>query len=388
MQTASVPLQVRKGSEMDKSKRNREIDVLKGLTIIGVPLAHSGCPFADFFFLYTMSVFFGVSGYFFKDKYSNSIKAVLRFALKKIRRLWFPYFFWNTVFTLLNNEFIRLNIYTDNADIFNYVSGPYIGLHHYMDTVDILENIIKGIVFSGETQLGGALWFVRLLFTVSIVYCFTDWLLKKISAEHRLKMQLAVSAVLLAAGYYCSLTGWNYWGLGQSASMYWLYFSGNVLGENKDKIARLQNKHYIVIFIVSFSALLVLNKCGKVNLAFNYYVDPAYFLAVSFAGWGFLYSLSVFISETKLSGMMQYIGKNTLSVVILHFLAFKTVAYIVVKIYDLPPFCIAAFLNLYGERGLWWIAYTFVGIAVPIGLNAVYKKALSWASSFFAKKEC
>ena len=362
---------------MDKSIRNSEIDVMKGLLMIGVPLIHSGCPFADFLFLFFMSVFFIASGFHFKAQTSNSVKSVLRFAGKKLRRLWFPYFFWNTVFTLLNNEFIRLNIYTDNADIFNYVSGPYNVLHHYMGTVGILENIIRGFVFGGETQLGGALWFLRILFTVSVAYCIIDWLLKKISAEHRLKMQLAVSAVLLAAGYYCALTGWNYWGLGQSASMYCLYFSGNVLGENKDKIARLQNKHYIVIFIVSFSALLVLNKCGKVNLAFNYYVDPAYFLAVSFAGWGFLYSLSVFISETKLSGMMQLIGKNTLSVVILHFLAFKLVAYTVAEIYELPSFCIAAFLNLYGERGLWWTAYTFVGIAVPVGLSTVYKKAFS-----------
>ena len=42
----------------------------------------------------------------------------------------------------------------------------------------------------------------------------------------------------------------------------------------------------------------------------------------------------------------------------------------------------------YGERGLWWIAYTFVGIAVPVALNTVYKKALRIAGSFFIKKEC
>lgn len=68
------------------------------------------------------------------------------------------------------------------------------------------------------------------------------------------------------------------------------------------------------------------------------------------------------------------IGKRTLSIVEMHFLAFKLVALVVTYVYGLPRFCIAAFPNLYGDRGLWWIAYTIVGVAIPILVRLIYEK--------------
>ena len=73
---------------------------------------------------------------------------------------------------------------------------------------------------------------------------------------------------------------------------------------------------------------------------------------------------------------MISIGKNTLSVLILHFLAFKLVGLIVVAYYELPAFCLASFPSLYGERGLWWVAYIIVGVGVPVILSVLYHKIL------------
>ena len=42
-------------------------------------------------------------------------------------------------------------------------------------------------------------------------------------------------------------------------------------------------------------------------------------------------------------------------------------------IYNLPAYCIAAFPTLYGNIGFWWIAYTIVGVALPLLLDLVFQ---------------
>ena len=72
---------------------------------------------------------------------------------------------------------------------------------------------------------------------------------------------------------------------------------------------------------------------------------------------------------------MMEIGKRTLSVLLLHFLSFKIVEAVVVTVYQVPSFCLAAFPNLYGDRGLWWAVYTLVGVGVPVMASLFYSRA-------------
>ena len=95
----------------------------------------------------------------------------------------------------------------------------------------------------------------------------------------------------------------------------------------------------------------------------------------SFSGWLFLYSSAYFIKYIPwLKRLMLIIGKRTLPIVILHFLSFKFVAAIAVQSYNLPSFCMAAYPNLYGKRGLWWLAYVIVGVSFPVIASILYEK--------------
>ena len=70
---------------------------------------------------------------------------------------------------------------------------------------------------------------------------------------------------------------------------------------------------------------------------------------------------------------MIYIGQRTLVIMMLHFLSFKVVAVLADLIYNLPAYCIAAFPTLYGEKGMWWILYTIVGVSLPLLADYCYK---------------
>ena len=77
--------------------------------------------------------------------------------------------------------------------------------------------------------------------------------------------------------------------------------------------------------------------------------------------------------------LLVFIGNNTLNILIWHFLSFKIVSLIVVKIKSLPIETISEFpvLKEYSASG-WWIAYVIVGVFMPL--------AFSYSMSYFRKK--
>lgn len=73
--------------------------------------------------------------------------------------------------------------------------------------------------------------------------------------------------------------------------------------------------------------------------------------------------------------IVSYIGRNSLCIIVLHFLSFKIVNLIGIIYYDQPYYLIAAFPVLY-KGNFWWVAYTLCGIGVPLLLQRGYKKVL------------
>ena len=105
----------------------------------------------------------------------------------------------------------------------------------------------------------------------------------------------------------------------------------------------------------------------------NNYENPLFLLVSSITGWVFLYSFSYFLKHIRgIKKLMICIGKRTISVLILHFLSLKIVEVVVIIYYDMPFFCLAAFPNLYGNKALWWLLYTIVGVGIPILTDILY----------------
>ena len=144
---------------------------------------------------------------------------------------------------------------------------------------------------------------------------------------------------------------------------------------------------HIFIFIISFWVLLICDNLGTIGLVSNNYKDPIYFLIVSLAGWQFLYEISYFILKINLlKRVMICVGRNTLPVVILHFLCFKIVSYIEVIINGDPICLVVAFPTLY-TNGLWWVAYTVVGLVLPVCLSLMWKKGKLFIGAIIKKSQ-
>ena len=139
----------------NSKQRDLSVDIVKGLAIICMVGGHCAWPFTKFIYLFHMAVFLIASGYCYKESYSCEYMGIVRFAKRKISTLWFPYVLWMVIFSVLHNFFIRINVYTDNPLIFQYVCGSFITTTNYWTLTDVIENIIKAMLLHGHAQVGG-----------------------------------------------------------------------------------------------------------------------------------------------------------------------------------------------------------------------------------------
>lgn len=371
-----------------KKPRIAEIDILKALAIICMVMGHSDSPITHFIYLFHMAVFFIASGFFYKEKTADNISSVFSSIKGKFKRLWIPFFVWNTIYVLLHNVFIQINVYTDNPDLMNYVAGDYIKTTDPYTIIQMFKQIIKGALFTTDEQIFGAGWFLKILFMVSVLYLIVDFLARKIFKSRIILVQAIVSALLLLLGYICFLLNIKSYGLAQAASYYWLYFIGHLLALYKDKYMLWKLHKFVLSAAGSLCVLLLLNNFGSISLVKNSYENPLFFILTSISGWVFLYSLSHFICFIPfVKRIMTEISKSTLSIMILHFLAMKIVALAVTAVYQMPLFCVAAFPNLMGNVGAWWLAYTVVGVCVPVLLNMAFRFCTGKVKVVFAKSK-
>lgn len=367
-------------------KRDTELDVLKAIGIICVVIGHSGSPLKQFVYLFHMAIFFIASGYFYKPANAASIHAVFRFVKKRIKGLWLPFFIGNTIFTLCNNLFIDMNIYTDNNHIHDYLTGALIGTTSRLNLHEIIIQILQGIVLTSSCQLCGTYWFLTVLFDISIMYVIADFLIQKINARYRLLLQGILSGIFLAAGYFMSRNNLHLHDIEVALSLYCLFFLGECFGKWKGKVAQWTLKKWGMILAVSFCILIIFTRLHiDIEININSYINPFVLLVSSVSGWTFLYSISVYIvrisqrTNQAITNFLCVIGNHTLAIMTLHFLAFKMVNLLIVKIYGFPDFCIAAFpvvpASAYNSgTDFWWITYVIVGVGLPLIAGILWRR--------------
>lgn len=358
---------------MDNSrKRDAKIDILKGICIILVVLGHCRFPFKDYIYLFHVSVFFIASGYLWNDKNSRDKKSILSYIGRKIKSLWVPYVTAQSFFIILNNVFIDLNIYTDNEMFLSMVSGGNNVLHHHMGTGETVWELVKNIFFLSSTQLGGALWFIRILFVISIGHMFLCAVISK--TGHR-KLWVTALIIILIAGaqivdfYHNKMIK----GTQPLFVSYLAYLIGIII--KKYNINDKLTKNKIPILIISFTVLWLINSFVRIRVNEGIISNVFFYITASVLGWCLLWTLSCMI-KGKIGEILQYAGKNTMYIVVLHFLSFKIVSYFYLVVTNENILLLASFPVLDRAQYL-WIIYVIAGVTVPLMFSYLWGKIKS-----------
>ncbi len=291
---------------------------------------HAHVPYTVPVSLFHMAIFFIASGYLYTEKNNSDFYHLKNFVFRRLKSIWLPYVITTSAFILLNNLFISIGFYTVDPNFLEYDGMGVTSLAHVYSSWEMLILLIKGFFMKSFTQLSGALWFLHTLFWGMIAYAIISYFLKKISQKESLYLvsQGLISILFLGIGYYCSLYGISLKNYNRMFTVYILIYIGFLL--RKYRIMEFLTSRSRVLKITTFVASLVVLFIGYksdniISLSNNYIVNPVYFLSMSLAGWFFLYLFSDYLKTHTIlcRKVLPYIGKNSIWIVCLHFLAFK-----------------------------------------------------------------
>lgn len=358
-------------NEASKKERNVTFDIIKGIAIYLMVLGHCGSPCHKVIYLFHMAVFFIVAGYFFKEKYYETFSSVKDFIKKRIVSLYVPFVVLNVTATIFHNFFIDINIMTDNLNFSSTYSGiTYLPTEAYT-LCQLVYKIAFTFLFSHAEQIGGATWFLRVLFFVSVGSCIGYYLRNKIIKKSPVAdiMTFSLYCGCLILGFLCSKYDFNWYSIGTMLSCSILFYLGILYKKFEAKIPI-----NLISLILSLGILYViwLTIPYSIGINANRYVNPLYLLIASTAGFIFVKSVAEYFSKLNLaSKIIAYMGAHSISILLLHFLSFKIITLVQIHIYNQPKYMLAAFPVLYTD-GFWWILYSLAGTVVPLFLSFIY----------------
>ena len=323
------------------------LDIAKGIGIILVVWAHAGGIFHDYIIQMHMPLFFLVSGLLYKNK-----KTLKDFTLGKITALYIPFVFWNLLAVIIHS------IYSKHL--------------YYKSIILVLLTLTK------DGQLFGATWFLAALLQVTIAYRLMDMLLSKIKIVERYKaLILLIFFILFGVVGFC-INFPLYFSRTLVLSMFFSIGAfAKSLGINFEK------KWYkSVIAILLFSMFAVIACFNHVKMSANEYSFHLLFVFGALAAtYSTLYLTKVIESGRnriicKISDLLSYVGKNSIDILIWHFVAFRIVIVIQLLIdrKKLTINNIFQYYPYYDNSHGWWIVYLIIGIITPLLICALIRK--------------
>lgn len=354
---------------MEENSKSAIIDSIKGVAIILMVIGHSDAPFTNWIYLFHMAVFFIASGYCWNDKHSEPIQNVKKYVIKKIKNLYCPCVLVNGTYLLFNNLFVKYGIYSASPE-FIKLGGGNARIITIISQRKMIKELLKIVLFlsGSHTQLAGAFWFVRCLFIVNVGHCLVSYVDKKLGMHEVFgKVALIVSIImahLVNEGNLVFLHGFK-----SVFSAYIVY----VIGMKLKQYDVLNGRVYTIRgALASFILLCILSNYGTISMAEGKIVNILFFLLASLLGWIFLNAISLKMDFCK--GFMRLLNESSLWIMALHFLAFKLVSWIYIKLLRLPIVLLASFPVIQTNNKVLWVPYSAVGLIIPVLCYSVYKK--------------
>lgn len=334
--------------ENTASAHNPTLSIAKALCIILMVVGHSGCPayLHDWIYLFHMPCFFLISGYLLKDRYIDNLKLAVR---KRLKGLWIPYVKWSILFLLLHNAFYRIGLY---PNIYSFK--------------EIIIKACKTLVFYGSEQLLWPFWFL----SASLVASMIGLVYLK---PCRQKRNLTLFSIL--GGEICVLIAavvdYSPIKIPLLGSVQWLAASFFLMGYFFKRIQILQIPTYMVALMTIALSLTPILFTADINVKGW---DCLMFSGTGIMGSMIVLKISAYLSKTKLSVVLDYIGSNTLYVLTFHLLAFKAVSCIKIVQYDMDWKNLLTIPVIEEYNQLYWLFYSVVGLMVPLMIQRLIRR--------------
>lgn len=337
-------------------EKKREISIAKGVAIILMLLGHifinkETQHIHDFIYSFHMPFFFIISGYCFSEHHLNNPKQYIK---KRINTLYFPYVFWLSIFAFLHNDLLNSRIYDIN-DLWGCA-----GLYTRHDLISNLYNIV--FYLDGKEILVGQLWFIRTLFFAVIAVFF----LIKYFRNYLNKLMFVFIMISPFVCYinfnkipYLHFTNWVYIGI-------ILYYIGYFYKKND----KLQHGKLIISLC---GAIFLIYLAIRFPITHPDYKTIYIYIATSLLGFELVFFISRILIKIDKLEIFDYIGNHTISILILHFIFFRLLTLIIIKLRN-DNIQLLSFHPLPEQYvHIYWALYLIIGIVLPIIIQELYR---------------
>lgn len=353
--------------------RDQTIDIAKGIGIILMVIGHSGCPkfLHDLIYMFHMPLFFICSGYFYKNLTTG--KEVATFWRKRFKGLYLPYIKWSIVFLLLHNVFYNLNIYSNE---YGYL-GNTSSLYNIQDFVQRLFWIL--FYMNGHEGLLGGFWFLKSLLLSVLCFSLIDFFLRKWENNHF--KNTAILLFLISASIITRHTNIHFSILGNLFHISYgclFFFCGyllhqyNIITTYSNQLITKRTITSTILFVfVSIGACLIPNEMILVST-----LQTIPYFIVALIGTILTFNIAKYLTRFRIGFYLTFAGRHSMSILALHFLAFKIVSLIKIYIYDLPPKMLSCFPVIEDHNKYFWPLYTAIGVCIPLIVQWLYEKVV------------
>lgn len=334
----------------DNLVKDANIIYMKAMAIILVVIGHTVIPFSivnEYIYSFHVPLFFWVSGFCFKEVYLNNL---FLFIKKRIVRLYLPYVIWGLVFLALHNVFVMFHIY-----------------EQYYGADLLFKLFMKTITFNHTEFLLGGFWFLRVLFISSILSVFLLKGCKTFFARYHIYSIVLAVIILVVYNNMVVIYPFDRFGREFAASI--LFLTGHFF--RKMRVSNLNIWVSFGILFLPFIGIRYWHMHMDIIPYSNDKIIPYLFIAVGVI-WA-LYSIfcefAVYLNK-YVSGLLDYIGGNTLLILTWHLVIFKLVSYLIIIIYQLPIERLSEYPTIadYSMRG-WWVIYVVASVGICCGLS-------------------
>lgn len=325
-----------------------EISIAKGILIILMVIGHSGAPSLPCNFLYQfhMPCFFLISGFLFKEKYLDKIGT---FVGKRIKGLYIPFVKYSLAFLLLHNIFYHLHLYNNSYTLAEFITRT-----------------LKILTLTGSEQLLGGFWFLKELLYASVISIIFFKLISIIGIKLNKRVLFVSGILFLILAYIASISPIKIPTIGSKTLLATSYFiAGHLL-----RVLNLREHNDICIALCGFTATFIASLFIKGGIGVSGVAMFPYFMVSIIGSVSTLYLSKSIVCKCG-ANILDFIGKNTLSILAFHFISFKIVSFIIIQLNDWPINRLSEFPVLNDNNAYLWILYTITGVTIPLIIKSL-----------------
>ena len=142
----------------------------------------------------------------------------------------------------------------------------------------------------------------------------------------------------------------------------------------------ISKRKQILSVIAGFFVCAVASQKTDLIFMANKYTTWWTMLVTSITGTVSMLIICYWLTRTAYGKILSYIGQHTIAILSMHMICFKLVNWIIIRVESLEDIYMAAYPIITNES-LWWVAYSTVGIFVPLVAQYFY----SLTKQYFTK---